>query len=76
MGLAALDICRWRTLPQEEFYLLVTRLPGLVSQSVLLWDQSRVEMRRAARGHTEISLLPEQVRLPISVSSPPADVHS
>jgi len=57
MGLAALDICRWRTLPQEEFYLLVTRLPGLVSQSVLLWDQSRVEMKRVARGHTRIALV-------------------
>lgn len=34
-----------------------TWLPGLMSQSVLLWDQSRVEMKRVAKGHTRIALM-------------------
>jgi hypothetical protein len=45
---------RWQT--SEAF-----RLPRLVSQSVLLWDLSRVEMRRVARGRTRMSLLSQAV---------------
>ena len=46
-----------------------TWLPGLVSQSVLLWDQSRIEMKRVARGHMRISLIRGQAPPPGSVSS-------
>ena len=36
-------------------------LPGLVSQSVLLWDGVRLEMKRIVKGHTRISLLPQKI---------------
>jgi len=36
-------------------------LPGLVSQSVLLWDGVRLEMKRIVKGHTRISLLPQEI---------------
>jgi hypothetical protein len=35
------------------------RLRGLVSQSAVLWDTVRLRVRRVAKGHTRISLLPE-----------------
>jgi hypothetical protein len=38
-------------------------LPGLVSQSVLLWDGVRLEMKRIAKGHTRISLLPQRIAI-------------
>ena len=34
-------------------------LRGLVSQSAVLWDTARLRVRRVAKGHTRISLLPE-----------------
>jgi len=34
-------------------------LRGLVSQSVVLWDTARLRVRRVAKGHTRITLLPE-----------------
>jgi hypothetical protein len=44
---------RGGTVPEEEW------LRGLVSQSVVLWDTARLRVRRAAKGHTRITLLPE-----------------
>jgi hypothetical protein len=38
-------------------------LPGLVSQSVLLWDGVRLEMKRIAKGHTRISLLSQRIAI-------------
>jgi len=38
-------------------------LPGLVPQSVLVWDGVRIEMERAAQNHVKISLLPEMIQL-------------
>jgi hypothetical protein len=34
-------------------------LRGLVSQSVVLWDTARLRVKRVAKGHTRITLLPE-----------------
>jgi len=47
--------------------------PGLVSQSVLLWDGVRLEMKRIVKGHTRISLLPKKIivnEAPLYVSAP------
>jgi len=38
-------------------------LPGLVPQSVLVWDGIRIDMERAAKNHVKISLLPEMLEL-------------
>jgi len=37
-------------------------LRGLVSQSAVLWDTSRLAVRRVAKGHTRISLVPESTQ--------------
>jgi len=34
-------------------------LRGLVSQSAVLWDTVRLRVRRVAKGHTRITILPE-----------------
>ena len=34
-------------------------LPGLMSQSVLLWDRVRLEMKRVVKCHTRINIFPE-----------------
>ncbi len=39
--------------------------PGSMSQSVLLWDKSRLEIKRVAKGHTRITLLPEVIPVQI-----------
>jgi hypothetical protein len=39
------------------------KLPGLVSQSVLLWDGVRLEMKRALKWHIKINL--HSQRLPV-----------
>ncbi len=49
----------YRTLPR--FVHRAVWLPGLVSQSVLLWDGVRLEMKRIVKGHTRISLLPQKI---------------
>ena len=33
------------------------------SQSVLLWDGLKLEMKRIAKGHTKISILPQSIPL-------------
>jgi hypothetical protein len=38
-----------------------TWLPGLVSQSVLLWDRVRLEMKRIGKGRTRINLLSQEM---------------
>jgi hypothetical protein len=38
-------------------------LPETVSQSVLLWDGVKLEMKRVARGHTKITLLPKTIEV-------------
>ncbi|HAD81680.1 MAG: hypothetical protein A2509_06030 [Candidatus Edwardsbacteria bacterium RIFOXYD12_FULL_50_11] len=32
-------------------------LPGLVSQSAILWYETRIEMKRVAKGHIKLSSL-------------------
>jgi len=43
--------------------LLDIWLPGLLSQSVLVWDGIRIEMEWVAQNHVQISLLPEILEL-------------
>ena len=38
-------------------------LPETVSQSVLLWDGVKLEMKRVAKGHTKITLLPKTIEV-------------
>ena len=47
-------------------------LPGLVSQSVLLWDGVRLEMKRALKGHVKTNLLSQ--RIPIDDAPPYASM--
>jgi hypothetical protein len=47
-------------------------LPGLVSQSAILWDIVRIKAKRIARGHVRLSALPHLGMPPLSGLSPEA----
>jgi hypothetical protein len=44
-------------------------LPGLVSQSAILWDIVRITAKRIARGRVRLSALPHLDRLPLPALS-------
>jgi len=50
------NILNKKALQQKAKGLEIVRLPGLVSESILLWDKIGLEMKRVRAGHIGIYL--------------------
>jgi len=56
-----------KALWQNAKGLEISKLPGLMSESVLIWDKIKINMYRMKHGKLRISLLNFDIKNPLSI---------